>query len=97
MNNRYRTTSAAVHRTAATRSILQKAKAISVYVSNVLFGHPGQQQLMAFVFDPEFGKKWQPAFQRQFGYRGENLIALLGNGYSRQALVHYGAIDRDFI
>ncbi|KAG7296532.1 hypothetical protein JYU34_020321 [Plutella xylostella] len=32
-------------------------------------------------FDPNGGKNGREEYQRRFGYRGENLIADLGNGY----------------
>lgn len=75
-------------------TFFQKANAIGTYFTNVLLGNNWQPQIISpYVFDPDFGKKWQNNFRKQFGYRGENLIALLGNGYSRNALIYYGAID----
>lgn len=49
-----------------------------------------------YAFDPDFGKKYRAAYQRQFGYRGENLVAMIGNGYSRKQLEHYGALGKDY-
>lgn len=89
-NNRYTNTNAESENVG---TFFQKAKAVGTYFTNVLLGNNWQQQISPYVFDPNFGKKWQNHFRKQFGYRGENLIALLGNGYSRNALIFYGAID----
>lgn len=74
---------------------LKRARAVFNYAGSVLFGSKYQRQVSRYVFDPEFGLKWRGAFNRQFGYRGENLIALLGSGRSKQELMYYGAIGRN--
>uniref|UniRef100_A0A182T8F1 Uncharacterized protein n=1 Tax=Anopheles maculatus TaxID=74869 RepID=A0A182T8F1_9DIPT len=77
-------------------SVAQKAIAVVTYFHNLLAGHPVQEQRYYIPFDPNRALQLRGAYQRQFGYRGENLIALIGNGYSPQALRHYGAIGKDF-
>ncbi|XP_035906805.1 uncharacterized protein LOC118509773 [Anopheles stephensi] len=77
-------------------SVAQKAIAVVTYFHNLLAGHPVQEQRYYIPFDPNRAMQLRGAYQRQFGYRGENLIALIGNGYSPQALRHYGAIGKDF-
>ncbi|XP_050072719.1 uncharacterized protein LOC126560812 [Anopheles maculipalpis] len=77
-------------------SVAQKAIAVVTYFHNLIAGHPVQEMRYYIPFDPNRAMQLRGAYQRQFGYRGENLIALIGNGYSPQALRHYGAIGKDF-
>nr|XP_055612399.1 uncharacterized protein LOC129758799 [Uranotaenia lowii] len=77
-------------------SLTEQAKAMFTYFGRVLLGHPLQQNTYNIPFDPERGLRLRQAYQRQFGYRGENLIALIGNGPSPRELRHYGVIGRDF-
>lgn len=77
-------------------SVAQKALAVVSYFHNLIAGHPVQEMRYYIPFDPNRAQQLRGAYQRQFGYRGENLIALIGNGYSPQALRYYGAIGKDF-
>ncbi|XP_035793082.1 uncharacterized protein LOC118467120 [Anopheles albimanus] len=77
-------------------SVAEKAIAVVKYFHNLLAGHPIQQRKYYVPFDPNRGLQMRDAYQRQFGYRGENLIALVGNGYSPKALRYYGAIGKHF-
>ncbi|KFB44424.1 AGAP005315-PA-like protein [Anopheles sinensis] len=77
-------------------SVAQKALAVVSYFHTLLAGHPVQEKRYYIPFDPNRGQQLRGAFQRQFGFRGENLIALIGNGYSPKALRYYGAIGKDF-
>lgn len=75
------------------KGYIDKTKAVLEYSRNVLIGKPVNNQQFTFRFDPEFGKRWAPEFQRHYGYRGENLIALLGSGRSFKELAYYGVIN----
>jgi hypothetical protein len=77
-------------------SPFEKTQAVWSYVRKLLFGYPGQRESQQWIFDPEVSVKRRQAFEKQFGYRGENLIALIGQGYSRKELIYYGAINKDF-
>ncbi|XP_058828434.1 uncharacterized protein LOC131688262 [Topomyia yanbarensis] len=77
-------------------SLAQRVKAIYRYFRTVYLGHPIQRNIYNIPVDPKRGLQLRAAYQRQFGYRGENLIALIGNGHSPQELRYYGAIGRDF-
>lgn len=70
-----------------------KVTAMFKYFSGVLFGNLAGGEEIPIKFDPQFGSKWRPYFERQFGYRGKNLIELLGKGYKKSDLVQYGAIS----
>lgn len=67
-----------------------KKKAVLVYFRNILFGNPAHNEPTKIVFDPDFGKKWAPYFEKHFGKKGERLVELLGKGYSPEKLRHYG-------
>ncbi|XP_039452015.1 uncharacterized protein LOC120430953 [Culex pipiens pallens] len=77
-------------------SLPEKGKAVYTYFRNLFLGHPVQQNTYQIVFDPERGQRLREAYQRQFGYRGENLIAYIGNGHSPRELRYHGAIGREF-
>ncbi|XP_053686926.1 uncharacterized protein LOC128736467 [Sabethes cyaneus] len=77
-------------------SFAQRAKAVYGYFRNVLLGHPIQKNTYNIPVDPKRGLQLRAAYQRQFGYRGQNLVALIGNGHTPQELRYYGAIGRDF-
>ncbi|XP_055629421.1 uncharacterized protein LOC129770546 [Toxorhynchites rutilus septentrionalis] len=77
-------------------SLGQRAKAVYTYFRNLLLGHPIQQNTYNIMFDPDRALRLRGAYQRQFGVRGENLIALIGNGYSPSELRYYGAVGREF-
>lgn len=64
------------------------------YFRSVLVGTPWLTQEQPVSFDPNAGKRNAVTFQRQFGRRGENLIALLGAGYSPDQLAYYGAVHK---
>lgn len=74
---------------------IQKSKAVLTYIRHLLFGPPAINKVVPMVFDPEFGRKWSPEYQRVYGKHGANLIALLGNGYSREKLIYHGAVDKN--
>lgn len=69
-----------------------KKKAVLTYFRNILFGNPAHNIPTKIVFDPDFGKKWAPHFERHFGKKGERLIELLGKGYSPEKLRYHGAL-----
>jgi hypothetical protein len=77
-------------------NLLQKTKAVLSFTHRLLFGMPVLTQNQQWVFEPNVDEKKRKIFQKQFGYRGENLIALIGRGYPRKALIYYGAINKDF-
>lgn len=74
---------------------IQKSKAVLTYIRHLLFGPPAINKVVPMVFDPEFGRKWSPEYERVYGKHGANLIALLGNGYSREKLIYHGALDKN--
>lgn len=71
-----------------------RKKAVLTYFRNILFGNPAHNIPTKIVFDPNFGEKWAPHFERHFGKKGERLIELLGKGYSPEKLRYYGAIPK---
>ncbi|KXJ83556.1 hypothetical protein RP20_CCG004521 [Aedes albopictus] len=75
-------------------TISQKAKAVFKYFKYVFIGSPMPDS--GYEFDVQKALNLRDAYQKQFGYLGENLVALVGNGYSAQQMRHYGAIGRDF-
>ncbi|XP_062550015.1 uncharacterized protein LOC134214711 [Armigeres subalbatus] len=72
----------------------QKAAAVFKYFKDVAVGPPMRNY--GVRFDEKRALRLRSAYQKQFGYRGENLVALIGNGHSPQELRYYGAIGRDF-
>lgn len=77
-------------------SALVKAKAMITYAADVLFGNSPDTAEIPINFDPQFGQHWRQRYERQFGRRGVNLVALLGQGYSKEELSHYGAMSKDW-
>ena len=75
---------------------LEKTRAVYTYFRNLLLGHPSHSARYIFVFDPEKAKQLRPLYQRQFGKKGENLVALIGQGYPRDLLEYYGAVGKNF-
>lgn len=72
-------------------NVLVKAKSMAKYVASVLFGNlPGTEEIPV-VFHPDAGARLRPHFERHFGQRGANLVALLGKGYSKDDLKRFGA------
>lgn len=76
-------------------SIIVKAKAMITYATDVLFGNSAESPEIQIHFDPQFGQRWRRRYERQFGLRGVNLVALLGQGYSKEELSYYGAMSND--
>ncbi|XP_055526750.1 uncharacterized protein LOC129719456 [Wyeomyia smithii] len=91
-----RLTAHGVHPIHPDPTFAQRVKAIYEYFRNVWLGHPIQRNIYNIPVDPKRGLQLRAAYQRQFGYQGENLIALIGNGHSPQELRYYGAIGKDF-
>nr|XP_029730062.1 uncharacterized protein LOC115267288 [Aedes albopictus] len=75
-------------------SLTQKAAAIFRYFKKLAIGPPMQNY--GVKVNQRRALHLRAAYQKQFGYRGKNLIALIGNGHSPQELRYYGAIGRDF-
>lgn len=76
-------------------SVIVKAKAMITYAADVLFGNsPGSPEIPV-PFDPQFGQRWRHQYERQFGRRGVRLVAMLGQGYSKEELSYYGAMSND--
>lgn len=72
-----------------------KVMAMFKYFSGVLFGNLAGDEKISIKFDPQFGAKWRPYFERQFGNRGKNLIEILGKGYGKNDLLQYGAVSKE--
>lgn len=75
-------------------SFAQKAAAVFTYFRKLAIGPPMQN--FGVRVNQNRALHLRAAYQKQFGYRGKNLIALIGNGHSLQELRYYGAIGRDF-
>lgn len=76
-------------------SVIVKAKAMITYAADVLFGNSPASPEIPIDFDPGFGERWRQRYERQFGRRGVNLVALLGQGFSKEELSYYGAMSND--
>lgn len=59
---------------------LTKLRAIFGYFGRVLFGNLPNVADVPLKFDPEAAYRLREKYQRRFGYRGEQLIELLGKG-----------------
>lgn len=59
---------------------LSKVRAIVGYVSGVLFGNLANEPEIPVLFHPDAAYRLREQYQRQFGYRGEQLIEQLGRG-----------------
>lgn len=75
-------------------TVTQKAAAIYKYFKNIFIGVPMPDS--GYKFDEDRALSLRDAYQRRYGYLGENLVALVGNGYSARDMLRYGAIGRDF-
>lgn len=93
-NNQPILAATATHIPSSSFGTVHKFKAMIQYFSSVLFGNL-QRNEVSIIFDPEFGKKWRPHFEKQFGSHGERLVELLGQGYRKNDLINYGALSKD--
>lgn len=60
-----------------------RAKAMLTYFADVLLGGSKYNRETAVYFHPDTAYKSRSEFQKQFGHRGERLIAALGNGFNK--------------
>lgn len=59
---------------------LQKVRAFFAYFGRVLFGNLPIAADVPVHFDPEAAYRLRENYQRENGFRGERLVAQLGNG-----------------
>lgn len=66
---------------------LNSLNAVSTYFRNLILGADWTRQNLQISFDPEAGRKNSIGYQRYYGHLGENLIALVGEGYNPERIV----------
>ncbi|KAG4073262.1 hypothetical protein HA402_008608 [Bradysia odoriphaga] len=65
-----------------------RVKAMMAYFAEVILGGAKYQRDIAVHFHPDTGAKSRYNYQQKFGYRGERLIAALGNGFHKDFTQH---------
>nr|CAD7398261.1 unnamed protein product [Timema poppensis] len=58
----------------------------------ILTGTEQSRVTLITPFDPEAGPRWRGRYNALYGYRGRDLIAALGRGYTKRQLISFGAV-----
>jgi hypothetical protein len=61
-------------------------------VWDLLVAPPSTRAIQNVTFDPDAGINFRNNYQNWFGYRGMNLVEMLGQGYTREQLVRLRAV-----